>query len=212
MTRLDHAALWTTAAASALNVLLWLVGIHLEAAPALIVWPFAIVSFVSFELVTLATVDGMRRGGRGRWAEASLAAPAMAALAVALEVAGVVSWPILHGAPALVLYVFARYLAQGGPRVDHLARDRDRERARADHALARVDQLEADLAALRSTPIPVVDREPLEVVQIADRVVPVRAILRELEAAGHTIPRTTFKRIVDRAVQPMLEEAEDASS
>ena len=118
LTAWEKAALITTGAASAYNVLLWALGATLtDAAPGLTPLgvarvAFAVLSFVSFDLVVIVTVQAMRAGRRGLWSEASAAAAAFAAALVALEVAGVVAWPWLHAAPAVVLYAFMRHLSQ----------------------------------------------------------------------------------------------------
>ena len=118
LTAWEKAALITTGAASAYNVLLWALGATLtDAAPGLTPLgvarvAFAVLSFVSFDLVVIVTVQAMRAGRRGLWSEASAAAAAFAAALVALEVAGVVAWLWLHAAPAVVLYAFMRHLSQ----------------------------------------------------------------------------------------------------
>jgi hypothetical protein len=121
LTRWEKAALVTVGAASAYNVLLWSLGYGLAAStPGLTPLGvlrviFAIVSFVGMDLVVIVTVMAMRAGRRGIWSEAAAGSAALAAGLIALEVAGVVTWPWLHAAPAVVLYAFMRHVA--APRV-----------------------------------------------------------------------------------------------
>lgn len=127
------AALLTTGAASAFNVLLWALGATLaDAAPGWTVYGalrvvFGAISFVSMDLVVVVVVLEMRAGRRGPWAEIAAAVAALAAALFALDVAQVIAWPWLHAAPAVVLYTFMRHVAapEWAGRRAQLARERD---------------------------------------------------------------------------------------
>jgi hypothetical protein len=117
LTRWETAALVTVGAASAYNVLLWSLGYGIEASTpgmtplGVLRVIFAVVSFVGLDLIVVVTVMAMRAGRRGIWSEAAAGSAALAAGLIALEVAGVVTWPWLHAAPAVVLYTFMRHVA-----------------------------------------------------------------------------------------------------
>ena len=111
---LDKLALLTTGAGAAGKVLLLGLGIALNGArpdwATVILWVFAGLSFVAFDLVLGSiVVDARRYGLRGTGLLAVAGAALMSAL-IALEVAGVVAWPALHAAPAVTLLLYALHL------------------------------------------------------------------------------------------------------
>lgn len=111
---LDKLALFTTGAGAAGKVLLWGLGVGLAGArpdwATAILWIFAGLSFVAFDLVLGSiVVDARRHGLRWTGLLAVAGAAALSAL-IALEVAGVVDWPALHAAPAVTLLLYALHL------------------------------------------------------------------------------------------------------
>jgi len=118
LTRLEKAAVISTAAAAAYKVLLWSVGATL-ALPAwwqpAAQWLFAGLSFVSFDLVVLAIVADQRTHGRRILGTATATMAAGLSGAIALHVAGVVAWPWLHAGPALLLLLLALHLSDTRP-------------------------------------------------------------------------------------------------
>lgn len=123
LSRLDKAAVGTTAAAAAFKVLLWSVGAALDSAewwlPA-VRWLFALVSFVAFDLVVLAVVADQRAHGRRWLGTATAACAALLSGGVALHVAGVIDAPALHAGPAALLFLLALHLSdtRGAPQID----------------------------------------------------------------------------------------------
>ncbi len=114
LTRLDKAAIATTAAAAAFKVLLWSVGASLAGAEwwlPWVRWLFALVSFVAFDLVVLAVVADQRAYGRRWLGTATMTAAALLSGGVALHVAGVVAWPWLHAGPAGLLLLLSLHLS-----------------------------------------------------------------------------------------------------
>jgi hypothetical protein len=114
LTRLDKAAVATTAAAAAFKVLLWSVGVGLDSAEPwlpFVRWLFALVSFVAFDLVVLAIVSDQRAHGRRWLGTATAAVAALLSGGVALHVAGVIVAPALHAGPALLLFLLALHLS-----------------------------------------------------------------------------------------------------
>jgi hypothetical protein len=136
----EKAALFTVGSASAFNVLLWALGYGLsDAAPGLTALGvlrvvFAIVSFVGLDLTIVVTVMAMRDGRRSRWAWLTATAAMLVAGGMGLEVARVVTWPALHAAPVMVLFVFMNHLA--APRVAHRAETLAHDLAQARHEAA----------------------------------------------------------------------------
>ena len=109
ITKLEKAALITTGAAAAYKTLLWSLDASVAAhdTPMLVLRVlFAALSFVAFDLVIMAAVS------RGRQISgiAALIVAAGVSGAIGLEVAGVVSWPALHAAPAITLAAFGLHL------------------------------------------------------------------------------------------------------
>lgn len=153
----EEFALIAVGAASAFNVLLWSLGLGLsDAEPALtplgvLRVAFAVSSFVSMDLVVIVTVMAMRAGRRGIWSEVCSATAALAAAGIALEVAGVVSWPWLHAAPMVVLYTFMRHLAAppAEQRAAHLARQLAQTETEAAQLRGELAQRDSDLGTLR---------------------------------------------------------------
>ena len=169
LTGWEKAALLSTGAASAFNVLLWALSATLaDAAPA---WSalgglrvtFAVVSFLSLDLVVVVVVMAFRAGRRGFWSEVAAGSAALFAGFIALEVAGVVAWPWLHLGPALVLYAFMRHLATPpGPTVaqvraelDQLIHEADQGRASAEVEAGRAweaaEAARAEVARLKAS-------------------------------------------------------------
>lgn len=114
ITRLEKAALITTGAAAAYKTLLW----SLEASVAANDTPmpilrviFAALSFVAFDLVIMAAVSR----GRQISGVAALIVASGVSGAIGLEVAGVVTWPALHAAPAITLAAFGLHLMLSHP-------------------------------------------------------------------------------------------------
>lgn len=128
----EKAALFTTGAGGAYNILLYQLGYTLaDAAPGN--WwlfgsrvLFALVSFVGFDLTLVVTVRAMREGRRSVWAWLTVAAAALAAAGIALDVSEVLPAPVLHAAPVLVLAAFMLHLAQ--PRAPEARGTRGRAR------------------------------------------------------------------------------------
>lgn len=111
---LDKSALFTTGAGAAGKVLLWGLGVALVGAQpewaTAILWVFAGLSFVAFDLVLGSIVVDARRYGL-RWTGLlAVAGAAVMSALIALEVAGVVTWPALHAAPAVTLLLYALHL------------------------------------------------------------------------------------------------------
>lgn len=114
LTRLDKAAVATTAAAAAFKVLLWSVGVRLDSDAVwlpVVRWLFALVSFVSFDLVVLAIVADQRAHGRRWLGTATAGCAALLSGGVALHVAGVIDAPALHAGPAVLLFLLALHLS-----------------------------------------------------------------------------------------------------
>lgn len=114
LTRLDKAAVGTTAAAAAFKVLLWSVGASLDSDAVwlpVVRWLFALVSFVAFDLVVLAVVADQRTHGRRWLGTATMACAALLSGGVALHVAGVIDAPALHAGPAALLFLLALHLS-----------------------------------------------------------------------------------------------------
>lgn len=224
LTRWEEAALLTTGAASAFNVLLWALGVRLaDAVPGWSVLgalrvAFGALSFVSMDLVVVVVVMAMRAGRRGLWSEAAAAGAALVAAMIALEVAGVpdpsgLGWSWLHAGPAAVLYTLVRHLAT--PRAaldaDQLVRDLAEARARADRAEREADQQRAradekrDLANILAGELDQLRAAPAltdgagDLLDLGGRTVPVRRLVQELERAGHAVPRSTLNRAAARA-------------
>lgn len=109
ITRLEKAALITTGAGAAWMTLLWNLAVQVDSATPWIVGlriAFACVSFAAFDLVLLAVI------ARG-WSLSGMAALIVTSGlsgAIGLHVAGVVTWPALHAAPALALAAFGAHL------------------------------------------------------------------------------------------------------
>ena len=113
LTPLQKAALITTGAAAAFKILLWSLGASIDAADSWIVALrviFAALSFVGFDLVLVAIVVDQRRYGATWDGIAAAGAAAIISALIALDVARVVDWPVLHGAPAALLLLFAVHL------------------------------------------------------------------------------------------------------
>lgn len=114
ITKLEKAALITTGAAAAYKTLLWSLEASVTAndTPMLVLRViFAALSFVAFDLVIMAAVS------RGRQISgiAALIVASGVSGAIGLEVAGVVTWPALHAAPAITLAAFGLHLMLSRP-------------------------------------------------------------------------------------------------
>lgn len=114
LTWLDKSALITMGAGAAGKILLWGLGVALTGTrpdwATTILWVFAGLSFVAFDLVLGSIVVDARRYGL-RWTGLlAVAGAAVTSALIALEVAGVVSWPALHAAPAATLLLYALHL------------------------------------------------------------------------------------------------------
>lgn len=111
---LDKLALFTTGAGAAGKVLLWGLGVSLTGArpewATAILWLFAGLSFVAFDLVLGSIVVDARRHGLRLTGLLAVAGAALVSALIALEVAGVVDWPALHAAPAVTLLLYALHL------------------------------------------------------------------------------------------------------
>lgn len=110
---LQKAALVTTGAAAAFKILLWSLGAPIDSADSVIAGlrvAFATLSFVGFDLVLVAIVVDQRRYGATWDGIAAASAAALISALIALDVARVVDWPVLHGAPAALLLLFAVHL------------------------------------------------------------------------------------------------------
>lgn len=114
ITKLEKAALITTGAAAAYKTLLWSLEASVKAndMPMLVLRIiFAALSFVAFDLVIMAAVSR----GRQISGVAALIIAAGVSGAIGLEVAGVVTWPALHAAPAITLAAFGLHLMLSHP-------------------------------------------------------------------------------------------------
>ena len=117
LTAWEKAALFTTGAGGAYNILLYQLGFSLAdavsgAGP--LWWSrvlFGLVSFVGFDLTLVVTVMAMRAGRRSAWAWVTVSAAALAAAGIALDVSAVWAQPWLHAAPVVVLACFMLHVA-----------------------------------------------------------------------------------------------------
>ncbi len=109
ITRLEKTAFIAAGAGASFMALLWNLAIPITATDTWVIalrGLFAIISFTAFDLVLLAVVlRGMSLSGI-----AALIVTSGVSGAIGLEVAGVVSWPALHAAPALTLAAFGAHL------------------------------------------------------------------------------------------------------
>lgn len=114
ITRLEKTAFITAGAGASFMALLWNLAVPITATDQWVLVlraVFAIVSFTAFDLVLLAVVlRGMSPSGI-----AALIVTSGVSGAIGLEVAGVVSWPALHAAPALTLAAFGAHLMISRP-------------------------------------------------------------------------------------------------
>lgn len=123
LNRWEKAALFTTGAGGAYNILLYQLGYSLADAVPGHAWLFgsrvlfALISFVGFDLTLVVTVRAMREGRRSVWAWATVGLAALAAAGIALDVSHVLPAPVLHAAPVLVLAAFMLHLA--APKAAH---------------------------------------------------------------------------------------------
>lgn len=109
ITKLEKTALLTTGAGASFMTLLWnlAVGVDSTATPIIgLRILFALISFAAFDLQLWALIEG----GWSRSGIAALIVVSSLSGAIGLEVAGVVSWPALHAAPALALAAFGAHL------------------------------------------------------------------------------------------------------
>lgn len=120
LTRLDKAALITVGAGVAGKVLLWGLGVSLDAPPwwaPYVIALFAILSFVAFDLVLASVVIDSRTHGM-RWPGVlAVAGAAVVSASIGLQIASVVDWPALHAAPAVTLLLYALHLMWPYPQV-----------------------------------------------------------------------------------------------
>lgn len=191
LTRLDKAAVGTTAAAAAFKVLLWSVGATLDSAEwwlPYVRWAFALVSFVAFDLVVLAVVADQRAHGRRWLGTATMVCAALLSGGVALHVAGVVVWPWLHAGPAALLLLLAL----------HLSDTRGAQVSRRPAQLrALVRRLVREVRTLRAQPrAPVLLPAHSETVEIAGRRVNVSRLAREMGK-----DRTAVYRLLDKCAE-----------
>lgn len=109
ITRLEKAALLTTGAGASFMTLLWNLAVQVDSANGWVATLriiFAAISFLAFDLVLWSLIES----GWSRSGIAALIVVSTLSGAIGLEVAGVVSWPALHAAPALALAAFGAHL------------------------------------------------------------------------------------------------------
>jgi hypothetical protein len=109
ITRLEKAALLTTGAGASFMTLLWNLAVQVDSANGWVTTLriiFAAISFLAFDLVLWSLIES----GWSRSGIAALIVVSTLSGAIGLEVAGVVSWPALHAAPALALAAFGAHL------------------------------------------------------------------------------------------------------
>lgn len=120
--KLEKAALITTGAAAAFNVLLWSLDQSLDSQSVWVLWLralFACVSFVALDLVIYSIVVAQRAHGRTATGMlAAIGATCLSAL-IALDVANVLHSPWLHAGPAVVMFLYMLHL--GAPRAINTA-------------------------------------------------------------------------------------------
>lgn len=140
----EKAAIFTTGAGGAFNILLYQLGYTLDDATPANPWLwgarvfFAVVSFIGFDLTLGVTVMAMRGGRRSIWAALTVIVAVLSAGGIALDVSEVWLQPWMHAAPVIVLGAFLLHLA--APPVEH----------RASTLARKLDQSETDLAQLRN--------------------------------------------------------------
>jgi hypothetical protein len=222
LTTWEKAALFTTGAGGAYNILLYQLGFALaDAAPGAgpLWWSrvlFGLVSFVGFDLTLVVTVMAMRAGRRSAWAWVTVATAALAAAGIALDVSAVWPQPWLHAAPVVVLACFMLHVAapragRGGPAVDQLTQERDEARATVGHLRAElvqtqermglaVDHADAEVVRLRAELAQrpqLVDQSGTDAaLSVAGRSI---SLTRLAQIVG--VPKSTLVRKLDRADQ-----------
>lgn len=159
LTAWEKAALFTTGAGGAYNILLYQLGFSLAdavsgAGP--LWWSrvlFGLVSFVGFDLTLVVTVMAMRAGRRSAWAWVTVSAAALAAAGIALDVSAVWAQPWLHAAPVVVLACFMLHVAapRAGQRRADLARALDQAAHERDAARAEMDHWQTEAGHWRTT-------------------------------------------------------------